>query len=103
MANPSLQAQKNNISDSIRHWRTVKSAIIDKMFSASALKTFYDTWKANGFTAEGYKKAILKVLDNPAKYKNMRESIMKHYAFEVTYRQAGEIFDELEHNLKQSK
>jgi glycosyltransferase involved in cell wall biosynthesis len=42
-----------------------------------------------------YKQAILKVLDNPGKYKNMRESIKKYYAVDAVYRNTGKIFDEL--------
>lgn len=46
-------------------------------------------------SVEGYKLAILKVLDHPENYRNMRESILKHYTFEATYKHAGKIFDEL--------
>jgi hypothetical protein len=31
---------------------------------------------------EGHKAAILKVLDNPGLYKNMRESVFKYYSYE---------------------
>jgi glycosyltransferase involved in cell wall biosynthesis len=36
-------------------------------------------------TIEGHKEAIIKVLDCPEKYKNMRESILKHYSYESVF------------------
>lgn len=44
---------------------------------------------------EKYKGAILKVLDNPGDYMNMRESIKKHYDLEVVYKSIAKILDEL--------
>jgi glycosyltransferase involved in cell wall biosynthesis len=49
-------------------------------------------------TVAEYKQAILKVLDNPGHYKNMRESILKYYAVEAVYKNTGKIFDELYEN-----
>ena len=49
-------------------------------------------------TVAEYKQAILKVLDNPGNYKNMRESILKYYAVEAVYKNTGKIFDELYEN-----
>jgi glycosyltransferase involved in cell wall biosynthesis len=46
-------------------------------------------------TLELHKKAILKVIDNPDLYKNMRESMKKHYSLEAVASKAQVIFEEL--------
>lgn len=44
-------------------------------------------------TLEEYKLDILKVLDNPGKYNNMRENILKYYSFEVSAKKIAEIIE----------
>lgn len=44
---------------------------------------------------EGYKNAILKVIDHKDKYKNMRETVEKYYSLEAIVRQAEKIFIEV--------
>lgn len=44
---------------------------------------------------EEYKEAIIKVLDNPGLYKNMRESMIKYYSREIIYQSKKHIFDGL--------
>ncbi len=44
---------------------------------------------------EGYKKAILKVLDNPGIYKNMRKSVEEHYSYEKVAEKTELILKEL--------
>jgi glycosyltransferase involved in cell wall biosynthesis len=46
-------------------------------------------------TMEGYREAILKVLDNRDKYKDMRESVIKYYSWEVVAKRTDEIFKEV--------
>lgn len=46
-------------------------------------------------TLEAYKKAILKVIDNPQNYRNMRESAEKYYSYEKVTEKIKIIFDEL--------
>lgn len=46
-------------------------------------------------TLDRYKKAIIKVLDNPGNYKNMRESIIKHYTHEVITGRISAVFEML--------
>lgn len=46
-------------------------------------------------TIEGYKQAIVKVLDNPQRYKNMRESVNKYYSMEAILMREKKVFDEL--------
>ena len=46
-------------------------------------------------TVEGYKEAILKVLDNPNLYKNMRESILRFYSYESVYSKTKPVFEML--------
>lgn len=41
---------------------------------------------------EGYKEAILRVIDNPAKYKGLRENVEKYYGCKETSRRADEVF-----------
>lgn len=43
-------------------------------------------------TLEDYKHAILKVIANPGKYKNMRESVEKFYAHNITAKRAEMVF-----------
>lgn len=47
---------------------------------------------------EGYKQAILKVIDNPGLYKNMRESVEKYYSHEALVKRADKIFTEVLEN-----
>jgi glycosyltransferase involved in cell wall biosynthesis len=49
---------------------------------------------------EGYKKGILKVLDNPGKYKNMRESVKKHYSYKAVSLRMYQVFEFLNINRK---
>jgi glycosyltransferase involved in cell wall biosynthesis len=44
---------------------------------------------------EGYKKAILKVIDHRENYKNMRESVEKYYSHEALVKRADKIFTEV--------
>lgn len=46
-------------------------------------------------TLEGYKKAILKVLDHPEQYKNMRASIEKFYSTSNTFKNLKPYLEEL--------
>jgi glycosyltransferase involved in cell wall biosynthesis len=46
-------------------------------------------------TLEEHKTAILKVIDNPGRYKNMRESILKYYSFESSFRRTKSILEEM--------
>ncbi len=46
-------------------------------------------------TLEKHKDAILKVINHPEKYKNMRESVKELYSYESLYRRTRVIFDEL--------
>ncbi|HEY3249925.1 MAG TPA: glycosyltransferase, partial [Ignavibacteria bacterium] len=46
-------------------------------------------------TVGKHKEAILKVLDHPENYRNMRESVVKHYSYESTYRRIRTVFEEL--------
>ena len=46
-------------------------------------------------TTEKHKGAILKVLDHPENYKNMRESVQKYYSYESIYKKMGPVFEEL--------
>jgi glycosyltransferase involved in cell wall biosynthesis len=46
-------------------------------------------------TLEAHKDAILKVLDNPQNYKNMRESILKYYSFEAGFIRTKNILEDL--------
>ena len=46
-------------------------------------------------TLEKHKEAILKVIDNPGNYKNMRKSVESLYSYEAMYLKARLIFDEL--------
>ena len=46
-------------------------------------------------TLGDYRKAILKVLDNPGKYRNMRESILKYYSFESVFLRTKDILEEI--------
>lgn len=46
-------------------------------------------------TVEKHKDAILKIIDNPSAYKNMRESIAKYYAYESVYARIKPVFEEL--------
>lgn len=46
-------------------------------------------------SVEKHKDAILKVIDHPENYKNMRESVKKLYSYESLYRRTRAIFDEL--------
>lgn len=43
-------------------------------------------------TLDDYKNAILKVIDNPGYYKNMRESVDKFYSYDVTAKRADMVF-----------
>jgi glycosyltransferase involved in cell wall biosynthesis len=47
-------------------------------------------------TLEEYREDILKVLDNPGKYKNMRENILNHYSYEASAKKIAEVIKELE-------
>jgi glycosyltransferase involved in cell wall biosynthesis len=49
-------------------------------------------------TVEKHKEAILKVIDHPENYKNMRESVRTLYSYESMYLRARKIFDELLEN-----
>lgn len=44
---------------------------------------------------EGYKQAIIKVLDNPQNYKNMRESVEEFYSYQKVAEKTEEVFREL--------
>jgi len=46
-------------------------------------------------TVEAHKDAILKVIDNPGNYKNMRSSIKKHYSYEAVYARLVPVLEEL--------
>jgi glycosyltransferase involved in cell wall biosynthesis len=46
-------------------------------------------------TLEGYKTAILKVIDNHDKYRNMRESVDKYYSHEAVVERAEKVFREV--------
>ena len=46
-------------------------------------------------TLEGYKKAILKVIDNPQLYKNMRKSVEENYSYEKVAGRTESVFREL--------
>ncbi len=46
-------------------------------------------------TLEGHKEAILKVINNPNHYKNMRESMKKYYSLEAVASKAQAVFEEL--------
>jgi hypothetical protein len=46
-------------------------------------------------TLEKYKEAILKVIDNPHLYKNMRENVCKYYSYEAVYAGIKPAFEEL--------
>lgn len=52
-------------------------------------------------TIEAHKAAILKVIDNPGNYKNMRESILKYYSFEASFKRTKDILEELFASRKQ--
>lgn len=47
-------------------------------------------------TVEEYKDAILKVLDHPGNYKNMRESMLKHYSYKALYLKLEKLLHRLE-------
>ncbi len=47
------------------------------------------------YTLEEYKHAILKVLDKPEKYKNMRESVLKYYSWEYISKNTETVFREI--------
>jgi glycosyltransferase involved in cell wall biosynthesis len=47
-------------------------------------------------TLEEYKECILKVLDNPGKYKNMRKNILKYYSNQASADKIAEVINELE-------
>ena len=42
-----------------------------------------------------YEEAILRVLDNPGKYKNMRESVVKYYSLEAVSARMEKVFKSL--------
>lgn len=44
---------------------------------------------------EGYKQAIIKVLDNPQNYKNMRKSVEEYYSYRTVSERTEEVFREL--------
>lgn len=46
-------------------------------------------------TLEGYRSAIIKVLEHPEQYKNMRESVEKYYSLKVMNEKAEKVFREL--------
>lgn len=46
-------------------------------------------------TVAKHKDAILKIIENPDNYKNMRESIAKYYSYESVYSRVKPIFEEL--------
>jgi glycosyltransferase involved in cell wall biosynthesis len=46
-------------------------------------------------TVEKHKEAILKVIDNPGLYKNMRESVAGLYSYEAVYTRTKPVFEEL--------
>lgn len=46
-------------------------------------------------TTEKHKDAILKVLDHPENYKNMRLSVQKYYSYESMYKRMKPVFEEL--------
>jgi glycosyltransferase involved in cell wall biosynthesis len=46
-------------------------------------------------SVEKYYEAIIKVLDNPGLYKNMRESVIKYYSYEAVYTRVRDVFEEL--------
>jgi glycosyltransferase involved in cell wall biosynthesis len=52
-------------------------------------------------TIEKYKDCVIKVIDNPGLYKNMRESVFKHYSYESVYTRIRSIFEELFASRKQ--
>jgi D-inositol-3-phosphate glycosyltransferase len=47
------------------------------------------------YTMEEYREAILKVLDNRDKYKDMRESVVKYYTWEAVAKRTDEVFKEV--------
>jgi glycosyltransferase involved in cell wall biosynthesis len=46
-------------------------------------------------TLEGYKEAIIKVIDNPQNYWNIRESVFKYYSYEAVFTRLGKLLEEL--------
>jgi glycosyltransferase involved in cell wall biosynthesis len=56
-------------------------------------------------TLEEYKNAILKVLDNPQNYKNMRKSVEKYYSYERIAERSKILFEELflKYNINHKK
>lgn len=65
----------------------------------NSLKNFMgdnaDELGENPSTIEEYKQAIIKVLNNPSKYKNMRESVDKYYSWEAIAKRTDKIFKEV--------
>lgn len=53
-------------------------------------------------TLEGYKDAIIEILDHKDKYKNMRESVEKYYSQEAIFKRIDDVFKEVlkSHNEK---
>ncbi len=46
-------------------------------------------------TLEGYKEAIIKVIDNPQNYRNIRESVFRYYSYEAVFSRLGKLLEEL--------
>jgi len=46
-------------------------------------------------TLEGYKEAIIKVIDNPQNYRNIRESVFRYYSYEAVFTRLGKLLEEL--------
>jgi glycosyltransferase involved in cell wall biosynthesis len=46
-------------------------------------------------TVEKHKEAILRILDNPGKYRNIRASIEKYYSYSAVYGRMKPVFEEL--------
>lgn len=54
-------------------------------------------------TLEDYKKAIIKVIDNPKIYRNIRESVFKYYSYEAVFSRFGRLLNELSEKPKENK
>lgn len=49
---------------------------------------------------EEYKKAIIKVIDNPQNYRNIRQNVFKYYSYEAVFKRLGGFIEELSSSPK---
>jgi glycosyltransferase involved in cell wall biosynthesis len=66
--------------------------------SASLINYFGDNIEEIGEvprTESEYKEAILKVIEHPEKYRNMRESVVKFYSLEVIAEKFDKVFNSI--------